>query len=109
MRGKKDRHEALRARVAARNKTGWKPASLNVTQAAVHKERWREEITEQKKISCCQLETGQIYRFGVANKELAGMLVDGATLHYIPQQGNLIQGKSRLALKNWKNQLEKTA
>ena len=63
-------------------------------------------------LSSCQrspLETGQIYQFRVANKELAGMLVDGAALHYIPQQGNLIQGKSRLALKNWKNQLEKTA
>ena len=24
------------------------PASLNVTQAAVHKERWREEITHKK-------------------------------------------------------------
>ena len=33
-------------RVAARNKTSWSPkASLNVTQAAAHKERWREERT----------------------------------------------------------------
>ena len=32
--------------VAARNKTSWSPkASLNVTQAADHKERWREERT----------------------------------------------------------------
>ena len=32
-------------RVAARNKTSWSPkkSSLNVTQAAAHKERWREE------------------------------------------------------------------
>ena len=36
-------------RVAARNKTGWSPASSNVTQAAVHKERWREQITQKKK------------------------------------------------------------
>ena len=35
-------------RVAARNKPGWRPPS-NVTQAAVHKERRREEITQKKK------------------------------------------------------------
>ena len=31
------------------NKTGWSSASSNITQAAVHKERWREQITHKKK------------------------------------------------------------
>ena len=32
-------------RVAARNKGSWSSSSLNVTQAAGHKERWREDIS----------------------------------------------------------------
>ena len=37
-------------RVAARNKTSWSlPASLNVTQAAVHKERWRKKFVPFQK------------------------------------------------------------
>ena len=37
-------------RVAARNKVSWSPSSsLNVTQAAGHKERWREKTHTQKK------------------------------------------------------------
>ena len=59
MRGMKDRHEAFGARVAARNKTCWSlPASLNVTQAAIQKERWREEITHKKKKTFCVKDQG---------------------------------------------------
>ena len=50
MRGKKDRHEAFpKDELQHENKTGWSPALSNVTQAAVHKERWREQITHEKK------------------------------------------------------------
>ena len=42
-------HETIRRiECEARNKPGWRPPS-NVTQAAVHKERWREQITHTKK------------------------------------------------------------
>ena len=41
-------HETFRRmEYEARNKPGWRPP-LNVTQAAVHKERWREQITQKK-------------------------------------------------------------
>ena len=39
----------FQARVAARNKTSWSlKASLNVTQAAAQKERWREKTHKKK-------------------------------------------------------------
>ena len=47
MKGGRNRHEAFQdERVAASNKVKLEPSSsLNVTQAAGHKERWREETT----------------------------------------------------------------
>ena len=51
MRGKKDRHEAFGKNTSCSKKTRPVEASLpylNVTQVAVHKERWREE--RKKKI-----------------------------------------------------------
>ena len=53
MRGEKDRHEAFQKEEELQQETrpvGAQPASLNVTQAAVHKKRWREEITEKNLI-----------------------------------------------------------
>ena len=47
------RHEAFlknrRTECEARNKPGWSLPPSNVTQAAVHKERCREQITQKKK------------------------------------------------------------
>ena len=47
--GRKEDMKHSQGRVAAWNKTGWSPASSNVTQAAIHKETWREQITKTKK------------------------------------------------------------
>ena len=43
------RHEAFRRSSCSKKQDQLEPASLNVTQAAVHKERWRENTHKKKK------------------------------------------------------------
>ena len=48
-RGEKDSHEAFQRSSCSKKQARLEPTPLNVTQAAVHKERWREQITQKKK------------------------------------------------------------
>ena len=47
--GGRGRHETFPRTSCSKKQDRLKPASLNVTQAAVHKERWRESNTHKKK------------------------------------------------------------
>ena len=49
------------------------PASLNVTQAAVHKERWREKIT-QKKLCLCMSPVSPVFHPVLTVSKLASKM-----------------------------------
>ena len=48
--GGRDRHEAFKKMGCSKKQGQLELSPLNVTQAAGHKVRWREEITTKKKI-----------------------------------------------------------